>query len=82
MHLRNITLHPDRFPTAEVYPFNMPVFLATRNLEFRSPTTFLVACPGADIYSFDSAPVSRIRYEDAWLSSPAPQERRPLNRAF
>ena len=29
-----------------------------------SHSPMLLACPGADIYSFDSAPVSRIRYED------------------
>jgi predicted ATPase len=29
-----------------------------------SHSPMLLACPGADIYSFDTAPVSRIRYED------------------
>jgi predicted ATPase len=29
-----------------------------------SHSPMLLACPGADIYSFDTTPVSRIRYED------------------
>ncbi|MFA6472897.1 MAG: AAA family ATPase [Candidatus Latescibacterota bacterium] len=47
MHLRNITLNSDRFPTTEVYPFNIPLFRTTRILEFHAPVTFFVGENGS-----------------------------------
>jgi len=42
MHLRRVVLHPDRYPTAEKYPFNLSIFRETPQVEFRTPVTFFV----------------------------------------
>ena len=42
MHLTNLRIHPEKFPTREQYPFNLPIFHETRSIEFKTPVTFLV----------------------------------------
>lgn len=42
MHLKSITLHPDKYPTSDYYPFNLPIFHQTRRIEFTSPVTFFI----------------------------------------
>jgi predicted ATPase len=42
MHLRQVTLYPERYPTREHYPFNLPVFHSTRCLPFETPVTLFV----------------------------------------
>ncbi|HOO44641.1 MAG TPA: AAA family ATPase [Deltaproteobacteria bacterium] len=42
MHITNVTLHPEDFPTREKYPFNLPIFHQTRELIFTTPVTVLI----------------------------------------
>ena len=42
MHLREVSLHPERYPTQEKYPFNLRLFQETRALELTSPVTLFV----------------------------------------
>lgn len=41
-HLAQVTLHPDRFPTDEHYPFNLPLFRRTSAIGFPGPVTLFV----------------------------------------
>ena len=42
MHLEKITLHPDKFPTNELYPFNLEVLRKTELIAFTTPVTFFI----------------------------------------
>jgi predicted ATPase len=42
MHLKNITLFPEKYPTQDNYPFNLPIFQKTSRIGFRAPVTFFV----------------------------------------
>lgn len=42
MHVRNIRLLPDRYPTGDVYPFNLDIFRATDRLDLGRPVSFFV----------------------------------------
>jgi predicted ATPase len=42
MHLKQVALFPEAYPTKEHYPFNQQIFRKTRSLLFRSPVTFFV----------------------------------------
>lgn len=42
MHIRKLTLLHEDFPTAERYPFNLPIFRKTDSLEFSVPVTFFI----------------------------------------
>jgi len=42
MHLKRITIHPEKFPTTEHYPFNLNIFHETKSILFNSPVTFFV----------------------------------------
>lgn len=42
MHLSNVRFHPDRYPTRDCYPFNLPIFHQTRCLSFDVPVTLFV----------------------------------------
>lgn len=42
MHLRRVTLHPERYPTLEDYPFNMRLLRETRSLDLTAPVTLFV----------------------------------------
>ena len=42
MHLKRVTIHPEKFPTTEHYPFNLNIFHETKSISFNSPVTFFV----------------------------------------
>lgn len=42
MHLKNMTLFPEKYPTSKYYPFNVPVFKETGKIEFHSNITFFI----------------------------------------
>ncbi len=42
MHLLSVTLHPERYPISERYPFRLPVLQQTRDLPFETPVTLFV----------------------------------------
>jgi len=42
MHLKQVTLRHDRYPTREYYPFNLEIFEKTESIPFTSPVTFFV----------------------------------------
>jgi len=39
MHLKSVTLHPEKYPTEEHYPFNLPLFRETESVTFDTPVT-------------------------------------------
>lgn len=47
MHLTNVTLFPEKYPTTDHYPFNQPIFHQTRRLEFDAAVTFFVGENGS-----------------------------------
>ena len=42
MHLEEITLFPEKYPTKDHYPFNQAIFQTTTSIAFRKPVTFFV----------------------------------------
>jgi len=42
VHLKSVRLYPEKGPTREHYPFNLPVFHETESVEFTTPVTFFV----------------------------------------
>jgi predicted ATPase len=42
MHLKQIDIIPERFPTVEQYPFNLDIFRQSRTVDVRHPVTFFV----------------------------------------
>ncbi len=42
MHLRKVTLFPEKYPTHAYYPFNLSVFRQTESVAFHKPVTFFV----------------------------------------
>lgn len=42
LHLTEVTLHTDEYPTTEHYPFCLPVFRQTQGLQFAGPITLFV----------------------------------------
>lgn len=47
MHLKSVTLHPDKYPTRDHYPFNLPLFNQPEQIIFRTPVTLFVGENGA-----------------------------------
>ena len=47
MHLKKITLFPQKYPEGDHYPFNLPVLQRTESIGFNSPITFFVGENGA-----------------------------------
>jgi len=47
MHLKNVTFSPETFPATDRYPFNLPIFHQTKQLDFESPVTFFVGENGS-----------------------------------
>jgi len=39
MHLRSVTIHPDRYPTRQFYPFTLEVLARTDQIRFETPVT-------------------------------------------
>ena len=44
--LGSVKLHPDKYPTDRQYPFCLPIFNETRELQFSSPVTFFAGANG------------------------------------
>ena len=42
MHLRNVSFHPEVYPTREHYPFNLSTFHQTRHIPFTTPVSIFV----------------------------------------
>lgn len=42
MHLTSVTLHPDRYPTRDCYPFCLPALQQPRRIAFTTPVTLFV----------------------------------------
>jgi len=42
MHLKRVSIYPEKFPTTEHYPFNLSIFHETKSILFNSPVTFFV----------------------------------------
>jgi predicted ATPase len=42
MHISSVTLHPEKYPTLDAYPFNLKIFQKSRKLDLSSPVTFFV----------------------------------------
>ncbi len=47
MHLKKVTLNPDKYPTRDHYPFNLEVFQKSQSIIFNSPVTFFVGENGS-----------------------------------
>jgi predicted ATPase len=52
MHLKGITLFPEKYPAGECYPFNLKIFHLTRRVIFHAPVTFLVGENGTGKSTF------------------------------
>ena len=46
MHLTKVTLHPEKYPPENRYPFNLEIFRRTRSLDFTAPVTFFAGDNG------------------------------------
>ncbi len=42
MHLKNVTLHPEKYPTKDSYPFCLPILQNTRQIILENPVTLFV----------------------------------------
>jgi len=42
LHLKSVTLHPETYPSQELYPFNLAVLQRTKRLTFDVPVTLFV----------------------------------------
>lgn len=47
MHLKQIVLFPEKYPTREYYPFKHRIFQETRRIPFKSPVTFFAGENGS-----------------------------------
>lgn len=41
-HITSVTLHHDTYPVSNYYPFSLPIFNQTRQIQFEFPVTFFV----------------------------------------
>jgi len=47
MHLTEIELFPEKYPTTDFYPFNQPIFQRTRRLKITAPVCFFIGENGS-----------------------------------
>lgn len=47
MHLKRITLRPAEYPADDLYPFNLAIFRATKDVAFSGPVTFFIGENGS-----------------------------------
>jgi predicted ATPase len=47
MHISGVTLHPEKYPTRDCYPFNLNIFQDTASIAFSRPVTFFVGENGS-----------------------------------
>jgi predicted ATPase len=61
MYIKSISIHADRFPTREVYPFNIPVFQFASQLQVSAPVTIFVGQNGSGKSALMDAVARRCR---------------------
>lgn len=80
MHINQVTIHPEKYPVQDSYPFNLELFQKTKNIQFTTPVTFFVGengsgkstllkaiCRRCDIHIWEDTTGARYqnnRYED------------------
>jgi len=42
MHIKNVVLHPEKYPTKDKYPFNLPIFQTTEKIALSRPVVMFV----------------------------------------
>jgi predicted ATPase len=42
VHLKHVSIHPEKYPTRDCYPFNLSIFQQSQSIPFTSPITMLV----------------------------------------
>lgn len=47
MHLKSVTLHPDKYPLRDRYPFNVPIFHHAQTISVSTPVTLFVGENGS-----------------------------------
>jgi predicted ATPase len=47
MHLKNVSIHPDRYPTRQHYPFNLAIFQHPEQISLDTPVTIFVGENGS-----------------------------------
>jgi predicted ATPase len=47
VHLKKVSLNPDKYPTRDHYPFNLELFQLTRSITLDIPVTFFVGENGS-----------------------------------
>ncbi|MGZ6250118.1 MAG: AAA family ATPase, partial [Syntrophales bacterium] len=47
LHLKEVRLLPEQYPTRNQYPFNIDVLRATPRIQFSSPVTFFIGENGS-----------------------------------
>jgi predicted ATPase len=47
MHIDTVSIHPDRFPVRDAYPFSVPALAETREIPIDSPVTFFMGENGS-----------------------------------
>ncbi len=47
MHLESVTLHPEKYPTRECHPFNVPILQQVQHIPLDAPATFFVGENGS-----------------------------------
>jgi predicted ATPase len=75
MHLKRVNFHPEKYPVADCYPFNLEVFRSTEGITFPSPVTFFIGengsgkstlmkaiCLKCGIYIWEDEQSTRYRY--------------------
>jgi predicted ATPase len=75
MHISSVTLHPEKYPTLDSYPFNLKIFQKSKHIDFATPVTFFVGengtgkstllralCKKCGIHIWEEAEGARFRY--------------------
>jgi predicted ATPase len=52
MHINKVTLHPERYPAADCYPFNLEIFQTAPEIKFTGPVTFFAGENGSGKSTF------------------------------
>jgi predicted ATPase len=52
LHLKSATLHPERYPFADIYPFNLPIFQNLNTIEFYTSVTLFAGENGTGKSTF------------------------------
>ncbi|MGC9317916.1 MAG: AAA family ATPase [Armatimonadota bacterium] len=72
MHLTSATFDPERYPTTEHYPFNLPVLRRRTTLQFTQPVTLFVGENGSGKSTVLSALARRCGIH-MWRHAPTPR---------